>query len=124
MVVLTLANGGPVKILDKNPYRLLYSIQNLDAANYITIGPTSTLSAGLYGLQEGQHLAAGQPMSDDTDQAEVWGMADPVGAANVNISVIEISELPREEPKQENPRRAPHYRPEERRELRREARTF
>jgi hypothetical protein len=78
-----------VKILDKNPYRILYSIHNHDAANYITLGCTAQVTAGVYGTQEGDHLFAGQPMSDDTDQAEVWAIANTLP---VNITIREISE--------------------------------
>lgn len=106
-----------IKILDKNPYRILYSIQNLSGANFISLGTGSTVTAGLYGVQEGQHLAAGQAMSDDMDRAEVWGRAD---TDIVYISVVEISEMPEENPG----RHAQHLRPKERRELRVEERTF
>jgi hypothetical protein len=109
------------KILDKNPYRLLYSIQNLDAAIFIAIGSNPLVTAGVYGVNEGQHLAAGQPMSDDTDQAAVYARVDILGANAVNIAIVEISMVP----EKENPgRRAAHLRPEEQRELRRETRTF
>lgn len=108
----------PLKILDKNPYRLLYSIQNRDAANYICISSDPLVTAGVFNVHEGQALAAGQPMSDDTDQAAVYAVAN---TAACNIAIVEISVVPEPE---SNPRRKPHLRPEEQRELRREARTF
>ena len=118
-IAVYVAGVSATKVLDKNPYRLLYSIQNLDAANYIALSPNSNVTAGVYGLLEGQHLTAGQPMSDDTDQAEVWAVADTLP---VNIAVIEISEMP-EEPVKDNPR-AGALRPERPRVLRREARVW
>jgi hypothetical protein len=102
-----------IKIFDKNPYRLLYSIQNLGATD-IAIGKNG-VTVAVYGSLEGQHLAAGQPMSDDTDQDEVWAIAQ---TAPVNIAVVEISDRP------SNPTHLRSLRLEERRELRREARTF
>lgn len=78
-----------IKILDANPYRLLYSVHNHDAANYIALGTNAQVTAGVYGVQEGDHLFAGQPMSDDTDQAEVWAIAN---TAAVNITIREVSE--------------------------------
>jgi hypothetical protein len=108
----------PLKILDKNPYRLLYSIQNRDVANYICISSDPLVTAGVFGVHEGQALAAGQPMSDDTDQAAVYAVAN---TAACNIAIVEISVVPEPEV---NPRRRQSLRPEERRELRREARTF
>lgn len=112
----------PTKILDKNPYRLLYSIQNLDAANFIAIASDPLVTAGVYGVHEGQHLTAGQPMSDDTDRAAVYAVPDILAAAVVTIAIVEISDVP--EPESNPGRHKPHLRPEESRELRRETRTF
>ena len=81
----------PARILSANPNRLLYSIQNLDVANYIAIGPKNDITAGAFALHEGQHVAAQQPMSDDTDVGEVWAVAN---TAAVNIAVVEISDQP------------------------------
>ena len=121
-VAVYAANTRATKILDANPYRLLYSIQNLDAANYIAIGPKDHVTAGAFGLNEGQHLAPGQPMSDDTDQGEVWACAD---TAAVNIAVVEIATKPAvSRSRSKNPRRLHGLRPTERATLRREARTF
>ena len=106
------------KLLDANPNRLLYSIQNLDPANYIAISPDSQVTAGVYGLQEGQRIFALQPMSDDTDLGEVWATAD---TAAVNVAIVEISNRP-DAPGRRNPRR-PGF-PLTRRTLRQEARTF
>lgn len=116
---VTIPLAVPTIILHKNPYRLLYSIQNNDAATFIAISSDPLVTAGVYGVHEGQHLAAGQPMSDDTDQAAVYAVPDVAAAAGVSIAIVEISIVP--EP---NPRRKRTLRPKERRELRREARTF
>ena len=85
------------KILDANDNRLYYSIQNHDATNFIAISPDDQVTAGIYGVHEGQHLTAGQPMSDDTDLAEVWGIVDNAQAAGttVNITVQEVSTKPK-----------------------------
>lgn len=114
------------KLLSANPYRLLYSIQNLDATNYIALAHNRQVTAGTFGLHEGQHLTAGQPMSDDTDQGEVWGIAN---TAACNIAVVEITERPPPTkgatpgvPPRDNPR-ASALRPKEPRE-RLAARTF
>ena len=107
-----------IKLLDRNENRLLYSIQNLDGANYIAIGSDDQVVAGIYNLHEGQHIAAGQPMSDDTDLGEVWAIAD---TAAVNVAIVEISERP-DVARRGNPQR-PVMRAT-RRNLRREARTF
>jgi hypothetical protein len=124
LVPIAVAGGlTSLKILDKNPYRLLYSIQNNDlpAVNYIAISADPLVTAGAFGVHEGQHLAAGQPMSDDTDQATVYAVAN---TAPVWIAIVEISESPPEPEKKGNPR-GPHMRPEETiGALRREARTF
>jgi hypothetical protein len=122
MTLPILPLGTVTKILDKNPYRLLYSIQNLDAAIFIAIGSNPLVTAGVYGVNEGQHLAAGQPMSDDTDQGAVYAVPDVLAANAVNIAIVEISMVP--EPEGNPGRRKPHLRPEEPRELRRETRTF
>lgn len=98
---LTVPITTAIKILDKNPYRLYYTIQNLDTANYIATSPNPQVTAGIFGNHEGEHLAAGQEVSDDTDQAEVWAVAN-TAAVNVNVrEVAETEEFPH------NPARAP-----------------
>lgn len=113
------------KILDKNPYRLLYSIQNRNAAatDAICISSSPLVTAGVFGTQEGQQIAAGQPMSDDTDQAAVYATPDIAAVAAVTLAIVEISETPEPE-KEDNPVKRRSLRPEERRELREESRTF
>ena len=66
-------------------------IQNHDAANYIAFGPNGNVTAGGYTTNEGTHLAAGQPVTDNSDKGEVWAVAN---TAAVNITVTEVSEIP------------------------------
>lgn len=112
------------RILDKNPYRLLYSIQNRNVAatDAVCISSSPLVTAGVFGTQEGQQIAAGQPMSDDTDQAAVYAIPDVAAVAAVTLAIVEISETP--EPEKDNPIKRRSLRPEERRELRQEARIW
>jgi len=106
-VAVYAANTPATKLLDANPNRLYYSVQNLDAANYIALGTNPLVTAGVYGINEGQHLAAGQPMSDDTDKGPVYACAN---GAIVNVSIYEVSTIPASNLN----RRKSAYRPKER----------
>lgn len=108
----------PTKILDKNPYRLLYSVQNNSLVNFIAISSDPLVTGGVYGVHEGQHLAVGQPMSDDTDQGAVYAVPDIAALAVINIAIVEISNIPAAT---SSGRRSG---PDERRQLRQESRTF
>jgi len=79
------------RLLTANPHRLYYMIQNNDAANYLAFSPKQTVTAGIFAGDEGTHLAAGQPITDNSDQGEVWAIAN---TAPINITVVEVSEIP------------------------------
>lgn len=81
----------PTRLLTANPYRLYYMIQNNDAANYLAFSPRASVTAGVFAGDEGTHLAAGQPITDNSDQGEVWAVAN---TAAINITVVEVSEIP------------------------------
>ena len=79
------------RLLTANPYRLYYMIQNNDVANYLAFSPRQTVTAGVFAGDEGTHLAAGQPITDNSDQGEVWAIAN---TAPINITVVEVSAIP------------------------------
>jgi hypothetical protein len=81
----------PTRLLTKNPFRLYYMLQNHDATNYLAYAPHSTVTAGTFLTNEGTHLAAGQPVTDNADKDEVWAVAN---TAAVNITVVEVSKIP------------------------------
>lgn len=81
----------PTKLLESNPDRVMYSIQNLDAANYIAYGPNPNIAAlGTANANEGFHVVAGQVVSDDMDTDEVYAIAN---TAAVIVTVTEITEV-------------------------------
>lgn len=88
---VTVTVAAPVRLLGANARRVLYSIQNHDVANYIALSPSQSVTAGVYGRAEGQHLAQGQPMSDNCDKSEVWAIAN---TADVYVTVVEITDFP------------------------------
>ncbi|MCJ7431374.1 hypothetical protein MUO83_09220 [Candidatus Bathyarchaeota archaeon] len=88
---LILPIAPATRLLTANKYRLYYMIQNHDAANYLAFSPSSVVVAGVFNGNEGTHLAAGQPITDNSDQGEVWGIAN---TAPINITVVEVSEIP------------------------------
>lgn len=79
----------PIRILDKNPNRVMYSIQNLDGTNYVAVATHPQVTAGTFGASEGQHITAGQSVSDTDDKGEVWIVAN---TAAVNVAVLEVIE--------------------------------
>jgi hypothetical protein len=79
------------RLLTANPHRLYYMIQNNGVANYLAFSPRQTVTAGVFAGDEGTHLAAGQPVTDNSDQGEVWGIAN---TAPINITVVEVSDIP------------------------------
>jgi len=83
------AGVSPVKLLEANPFRVMYSIQNLDATNFIAVAAHSHVTAGTYSGSEGQHITAGQSVSDTDDKGQVYAIAD-TGACNV--AILEVSE--------------------------------
>lgn len=79
-------------LLRKNPDRILYSIQNMDDADFIALGPTNNITAGVYGTTEGQHLVQGQTVSDSVDQGEVWATADDAAGNAIFVNIQEVTE--------------------------------
>ena len=90
-VGMALPIAPSTRLLTANPYRLYYMIQNHAAVNYLAFSPKQTVTAGIFAGDEGTHLAAGQPITDNSDQGEVWGIAN---TAAVNITVVEVSDIP------------------------------
>ena len=88
---LALPIAPATRLLTANPFRLYYMIQNNDAANYLAFSPKQTVTAGVFAGDEGTHLAAGQPVTDNSDQGEVWAIAN---TAPLNITVVEVSDIP------------------------------
>lgn len=78
-------------ILPRNPNRIAYSIQNVDAANYVAVSSKRSVTAGTLGVDEGQHIIAGQSVNDTDDKDEVWIIAN---TAAVNVAVLEVTEVP------------------------------
>ncbi len=98
----------PIRLLTENSSRLLYSIQNLDAANFIAVGSHPNLTAGAAANTDGQEVVAGGYVSDDTDQAEVWAVANLL-ACRVTVQEVSYHETGRAGsesimPKPNNPR--------------------
>jgi len=88
---LALPIAPSTRLLTANPYRLYYMIQNNAPVNYLAFSPKQTVTAGVFAGDEGTHLAAGQPITDNSDQGEVWAIAN---TAAVNITVVEVSDIP------------------------------
>lgn len=84
-----------IKVLERNADRVMYSIQNLDAAAYVALAAHSQVTAGVFGANEGQHLLAGQSVSDTDDRDEVWIIASGLAAVNVVVQeTVETSDAP------------------------------
>lgn len=79
----------PTLLLMENPNRVMYSIQNLDAANYIAVAAHQQVTAGAFSGSEGQHITAGQSVSDTDDKGRVYAVAN---TAAVNVAVLEVVE--------------------------------
>jgi len=90
-VGMALPIAPSTRLLTANPYRLYYMIQNNGAVNYLAFSPKQTVTAGVFAGDEGTHLAAGQPITDNSDQGEVWAIAN---TAPLNITVVEVSDIP------------------------------
>jgi hypothetical protein len=90
---LTVTATAAVQLLKKNPYRIYYYIQNHDAANYIAIAPQATVTAGVFGHDEGTHIHANGDLDDEADQDEVWALAN---TDSVYVTVVEVSDVPSE----------------------------
>jgi hypothetical protein len=81
----------PTRLLQANKNRKYYMIQNHDAANYLAFSPNPHVVAGVFDGNEGAHLAAGQPVTDNVSKAEVWAVAN---TAAVNVTVVEVTKIP------------------------------
>ena len=81
----------PTQLLHANPYRLYFTIDNHDAANYLAFSPNQRVTAGVYDANEGTHLAAGDLVNGVGSKQEVWAVAN---TAPVNITVTEVTEIP------------------------------
>jgi len=89
-ITYSIAITVPTRILNRNPFRVMYSIQNLDAANFVCVAAHQQVTAPAVGAEThntGQRIVAGQSVSDTDDKDEVWCVAN-TGA--VNIAVLEV----------------------------------
>ena len=93
-LVVTVAAPATL-ILERNPNRIEYSIQNQDAANFVCLGTDSNVTCEAVGAETnntGARVVAGQNVSDDLDQGRVYARAN---TGDVHVSIIEVSN-PRE----------------------------
>lgn len=78
----------PILLLPYNADRVMYSLQNLDAGNYIAYSSNPNVAAaGTATANEGFHVVAGQIVSDDMDVDRIFAVAN---TAAVIVTITEI----------------------------------
>ena len=80
---ILVSNTTATKLLDENPNRIGYSIQNQDANNSIFVSPFASVTAGTGTASDGQEIVASGYVSDDMDQSEVFAIAE-----NAAVSIV------------------------------------